>query len=135
MTNLRNQSRHFAKIVLGFLIVAVFSVLVRAVKLKTQWDINHQEMVADYFLYSSALLFMSNTLSFWIQQTANNRIRGIHIICLVGLMVFMLYMTTYFLQQAWNMNDDLTQKEEDQPMDWRIRNILISYLLYYLVVI
>ena len=33
------------------------------------------------------------------------------------------------------MNDDLTRKQEDQPMDWRFRNILISYLMYYIFVI
>lgn len=51
------------------------------------------------------------------------------------IFISMLYFTTYFAGKAYRMNDDLTIKQRDQPMDWRIRNLLISYILYYLVVI
>jgi hypothetical protein len=47
-------------------------------------------------------------------------------------MAFMLYMTTYFAFKFFNMNDDLTTQKEGEKMDWRIRNLIISYVFFYL---
>ena len=47
----------------------------------------------------------------------------------------MLYFTTWFVQMSINMNEDLTQQQENQPMDWRFRNLLISYIIYYVIVL
>lgn len=47
----------------------------------------------------------------------------------------MLYFTTWFVQMSINMNEDLTQQQENQPMDWRFRNLLISYIIYYTIIL
>ena len=36
---------------------------------------------------------------------------------------------------AISMNEHLSDEEMNKPMDWRFRNLLISYILYYSIVI
>lgn len=33
------------------------------------------------------------------------------------------------------MNDDLKPAEIQKPFDWRFRNILIAYIIYYFIVV
>jgi len=108
---------------------------VRNVQLKTQADMNHQDYVANYALYQAAVHFASNLLVFWIEQGRNHEFGGKHLLAMMLLFLSMLYFTTFFVSQAFAMNDDLTPKQLNEPMDWRFRNILISYILYYLIVV
>ena len=51
ITSLNNQARETARILIGFSLICLFSFLVSSVTLKTQADMNHQDYVANYFLY------------------------------------------------------------------------------------
>jgi len=56
------------KIMFGSSFILLFSFLVRNVTLKNQADMNHQEYVADYFVYTAVLFFSTHIVSFWIDQ-------------------------------------------------------------------
>lgn len=91
--------------------------------------------MADYLLYTAALFFSTHVLGFWIEQGAGRRVRGRHLFVLLAILIFMLFSTTYFVEEAWEMNGNLTPDQDSQKMDWRIRNLLISYIMYYCIVI
>jgi hypothetical protein len=57
------------KITFGFLMLVLFSFLVNSVQLKTQWDMNHQDYVANYFLFQAVLFFVTRLFGFWVNQT------------------------------------------------------------------
>jgi hypothetical protein len=140
LTDLRNQTKQFIKITVGFVLIVIFALLVDGVTLKNQSDKNHQDYVTDYLLYQAVLHFVSNLFGFWLLQAQSSfaterRTRITMCILLLILISFGLYMTTYFSLRFFDVNENLTVHDQQAKMDWRFRNLLVSYIFYYLCVI
>ena len=72
---------------------------------------NHQDYVANFCLYQASLYFTTNLLSFWIEQV-RREVTGRHLLFMMFIFLGMLYFTTYFVSEAYDMNDDLTKQQE-----------------------
>jgi hypothetical protein len=70
--------------------------MVSGVQLKTEYDKNHQNYVANYVLYEAALFFATNSLSFWVNQARRDIDTGRQLLVMFFIYISMLYMTTYF---------------------------------------